>query len=74
MKYAVWIGVALLLVLHQDYWQWDNATLDFGFLPRTLTYHAALSIAAAVLWFLATLFCWPQNLNQQDDSSDEATS
>ena len=74
MKYAVWIGVALLLVLHQDYWQWDNATLDFGFLPRTLTYHAALSIAVAVLWFLATLFCWPQNLNQQDDSSDEAAS
>lgn len=74
MKYAVWIGVALLLVLHQDYWQWDNTTLDFGFLPRTLTYHAALSIAVAVLWFLATLFCWPQNLNQQDDSSDEAAS
>ena len=65
MKYAVWILVALLLVCHQDYWQWSNATLDFGFLPRTLTYHAGISIAAAVVWMLATKFCWPEGLEEE---------
>ena len=78
MKYAVWIGVAVLLVLHQDYWQWNTMALDFGFMPRSLTYHAALSIIAAILWFLATKFCWPESLNDttQADAnhSDEATS
>ena len=78
MKYAVWIGVALLLVLHQDYWQWNKMSLDFGFMPRVLTYHAALSIVAAILWFMATKFCWPGNLNDAESAkssqSDEATS
>ena len=47
-----------LIVLHQDYWQWDNATLDFGFLPRSLTYHALISCVAATCWLAATRFCW----------------
>ena len=65
MKYPVWILVAVLLVFHQDYWQWGNATLDFGFLPRTLTYHVAISVAAAVVWMLATKFCWPEELVEE---------
>ncbi|MBP85417.1 MAG: hypothetical protein CMJ64_01675 [Planctomycetaceae bacterium] len=64
MKYFVWSLVALLVVLHQDYWQWDNATLDFGFLPRSLTYHACISIAAAGVWVMATQFCWPEGLEE----------
>lgn len=59
MKYLIWLLLGLLLVLHQDYWQWNNATLDFGFLPRALTYHMGISIGAAVAWWLATKCCWP---------------
>ena len=59
MKIAVWLGVALLIVLHQDYWQWGNNTLDFGFLPRALTYHIGISIVAAVFWLVATRIWWP---------------
>jgi hypothetical protein len=62
MRYVVWFLVAVLIVLHQDYWQWDDARLMFGFLPYTLFYHACLSIAAAVVWWMATRFCWPANL------------
>lgn len=69
MKYAVWFLVILLLVFHQDYWQWNNATLDFGFLPRTLTYHSILSIAAAGVWMLATKFCWPKGLDESPEPS-----
>ena len=74
MKYAIWICLALLLVMQQDYWQWDNATLDFGFMPRTLTYQAIVSIIAAVLWSLATVFCWPKDLARKDESDQEAAS
>lgn len=69
-KYVVWILVALLLVAHQDYWQWMDVTLDFGFLPRGLTYHVVLSIVAALLWILATMFCWPKGL--EDDKPGKA--
>ena len=59
MKYAVWGLVALLVVLHQDNWNWDDDTLVWGWMPKTLLYHAGISLAAAVTWFLATLFAWP---------------
>lgn len=70
MKYTVWILVALLLVFHQDYWQWRDTTLDFGFMPRTLTYHVGISIAAAIVWTLATKYCWPEELEdaKQEDA------
>ncbi|WP_417732410.1 DUF3311 domain-containing protein [Rosistilla oblonga] len=59
MKYLIWFLIVVLVVLHQDYWQWNNATLDFGFLPRAISYHVGISIAAATLWLLATKYCWP---------------
>ncbi|MFK8114088.1 MAG: hypothetical protein AB8B91_17935 [Rubripirellula sp.] len=74
MKVAIWICVGLLLVLHQDYWQWDNATLDFGFLPRTMTYQIVLSVLAAVTWWLATCFSWPQDLAKERSQAEESAS
>lgn len=59
MKYVVWGLVALLVVLHQDNWNWDDPTLVWGWMPKTLLYHACISLAAAFTWFLATLFAWP---------------
>ena len=59
MKYVVWGLVLLLVVLHQDFWLWDDADLAFGFLPVTLLYQACISLAAAAVWYLATLFAWP---------------
>ena len=64
MKYAIWILVVVLVVLHQDYWQWHSAKLDFGFLPRALSYHVILSVAAATLWLLATRHAWPDWLDE----------
>lgn len=59
MKLVVWVLVLALIVLHQDNWYWDDATLVFGFLPIGLFYHALLSLACAVTWYLATKFAWP---------------
>lgn len=66
----------MLVVLHQDLWNWDNDRLVFGFVPVTLAYHGAISIAASVVWFLATKFAWPHHLEGETvppvDSSQEA--
>jgi hypothetical protein len=59
MQRLVWILIFVLVVLHQDYWQWDEAGLVFGFLPYSLVYHAGISLAAAIVWWLATRYCWP---------------
>jgi len=72
MKYLLWPLLALLVVLHQDYWQWDNATLVFGFLPYSLAYHAGLSLAAAFVWLLAVLFCWPKRLEWLEPETPES--
>jgi hypothetical protein len=60
--YVVWTLVLLLVIAHQDYWLWNDATLVWGFLPIGLFFHACLSVAAAIVWFLAIKFAWPANL------------
>lgn len=58
--------VILLLILHQDNWLWTNDTLLLGFLPIGLFWHACISIAATLTWFLATRIAWPFD----DDSAE----
>ena len=70
MKYLVGSLVVLLVVLQQDYWQWDDASLVCGFLPYSLAYHVGISLGAAVVWCLAVQFCWPRDL---DAAPDETT-
>lgn len=65
MKSVVFILVVILLILHQDNWNWGNDTLVFGFMPIGLLYHACISVAASITWYLATIYAWP--------ASDEET-
>ena len=69
MKYLVPCLIVLLIFLHQDYWQWHDATLDFGFLPRALTFHVVLSIAAAITWAMAVRWCWPRGVDAAADAA-----
>jgi hypothetical protein len=69
MKRALLVlAVAVLYVLHQDIWFWRTARpLVFGFVPIGLAYHAAFSVACAlVLWLLVT-FAWPAHLEDEAD-------
>lgn len=59
MKLVVWILLLLLIILHQDFWFWTDDTLVAGFLPIGLAYHVGLSLAASVVWWLATRYAWP---------------
>ncbi|MCR9120233.1 MAG: DUF3311 domain-containing protein [bacterium] len=65
MQYVVWGLVILLLLIHQDFWFWNDRTLVFGFMPVTLLYHAGISVAASITWLLAALFAWP--IDDDDD-------
>ena len=69
MKIVVWSLVVLLVILHQDNWFWDDGALLFGWAPVTLVYHAGISLAAAIVWFMATRFCWPTFDDAADPSS-----
>ena len=67
MKQIIWLLVATLIILHQDFWYWKDDTLFFGFMPIGLFYHVCLSIAAAVVWCLACLFAWPAGVDEFDN-------
>jgi hypothetical protein len=71
-KWIVAALVILLLILHQDNWNWTSDTLVFGFVPIGLFYHACLSVGAAVVWFLATQIAWPvETIQQTLEQTDE---
>ena len=70
MKNVVWGMVVLLIILHHDAWLWDNKTLVGGFMPMPLLYHACISLAAALTWFLATRFAWPVDPGSDEVSQD----
>ena len=71
MRYVVWSLVVLLVILHQDNWFWEDDRLVFGFLPITLLYHACISIGAGIAWYLATVFAWPEGLEQEVNGPKE---
>ncbi|MBD3674242.1 MAG: DUF3311 domain-containing protein [Planctomycetaceae bacterium] len=57
--------VILLIILHQDNWNWENSNLVFGFIPVTLFYQMCISIGASAVWFLATKIAWPDELEEK---------
>jgi hypothetical protein len=61
MKHKLFgVAFAAIMVLHHDWWLWDDGRLLFGFLPVGLAYHALISIAAGLLWAWAVLGVWPE--------------
>ncbi len=73
MKNVVWGLVILLIILHQDFWYWTDDSVVFEFIPIGLFYHAMISIGAGVTWYLATIYAWPEGLDdvQPVDESGE---
>lgn len=58
----MWGLLALLVVLHHDWWFWSDGRLVFGFLPIGLGYHILISLAAGTLWGWAAFYAWPHEL------------
>ena len=74
MRTAVWVLVALLAILHYDFWYWDDTTLVFGFIPVGLAYQAGYSLACGILWAMAVTFAWPADLEAWADAGDDSSS
>jgi hypothetical protein len=74
MKIFFIVLVALLLILHQDNWYWSDPTLIWGFMPIGLLYHAGISLAAAFVWFLTTIFLWPKDVDSEGETLVQSNS
>lgn len=51
--------VAALVVLHHDFWFWDDPTLVAGVMPVGLAWHVGFSVAGSGVWWLVTRYAWP---------------
>ena len=65
-----WAFVALLAILHFDFWLWDSTSVVFGFLPTGLAYQAGISIGAAVAWALVVRLDWPTGVEEWADAPE----
>lgn len=75
MKTVLWILVAILMVAHQDFWNWNDETLVFGFIPIGLAYHMGISLGAGIVWFLMCNLAWPTQLDKiEAEETTEAQS
>lgn len=53
-----WIGFLVLVVLHHDWWFWNDGRLLFGYMPVGLAYQALISLLAAGIWAWAVFDVW----------------
>ena len=59
-----WALVAVLFLLHHDFWYWDDPRIVAGFLPIGLCYHGLYTIVSGLVWFLVVRFAWPAELEE----------
>lgn len=71
MKLAVIAAFLVLLLIHQDFWSWDNDALLFGYMPVGLAYHAIFSLFCALLGWAAIRYAWPHELEKKAEETPE---
>ncbi len=70
VRRLAYAGLALLFLLHNDLWLWNDARTLFG-LPAGLLYHIVFCLAAsAVMWLLVTV-AWPEEIEMHDNREDD---
>lgn len=72
MRLIVWILVLLLILAHQDTWNWSDDRLVLG-MPIGLTYHIGLSIATSLVWAFVCYFAWPKDLDEIDEQAKQVS-
>ena len=61
-KLSLFLLIAAVYILHQDFWNWKSKEVVFGFVPIGLAYHAAYSILAAAMMAILVKAAWPKHL------------
>jgi len=63
----LWLLLAGLVAVQQDLFGWgDSPVIVVGFVPRALAIQVAVSLGAAAVWWWATRWCWPADLEPSD--------
>jgi len=62
-----WGLVALVTVLHFDFWWWDSTAIVFGFVPLTLAHQIGITLGAGLAWALVMRFAWPSGVEEWAD-------
>lgn len=57
LKWILYLSVAVLFILHNDFWFWGTSKIVLG-LPVGLLYHILFCFAASVLMFSIVKFMW----------------
>jgi Protein of unknown function (DUF3311) len=71
-KFLLFLLIVAVYILHQDYWNWKNADLVFGFLPIGLAYHVGYSVLAAIMMAILVKFAWPKHLESAEPEEPSA--
>ena len=74
MKWLLALLVIIVYALHQDYWNWHDKSLVFGFLPMGLAYHAGYAVLASFMMWMLVKFAWPAYLERDIPVSVEVHS
>jgi hypothetical protein len=61
-KFLIFLLIAAVYIVHQDNWNWNNASLLFGFLPVGLVYHIGYSLLATGMMVILVKEAWPEHL------------
>ena len=64
-KSILYVALAVLFLLHNDFWLWDNPKMLLG-LPIGLIYHIGFCVAASLLMALIINQAWPSHLQEED--------
>ena len=72
-RIVFWIAFLALIILHHDWWFWNDGRLLFGFLPIGLGYHALISMGAAALWAWAAFDALSEYFTDSEPSDFAAT-
>ena len=68
-RLVFWIALLAVVVLHHDWWFWNDGRLVFGFVPVGLAYHSLISLAAGGLWAFAAFYAMPSVFADEDRPS-----
>lgn len=66
MKRTLYVALILALILHNDFWWWDDPRFLLG-LPIGLTYHLLYCLALSLLFGLLVRQAWPAELDGDAD-------
>lgn len=67
LRWVLFAAVAVLYLLHNDLWLWDDATPVLG-LPVGLLYHLIYCLVAAGLMAALVRWAWPHLEEPGEDS------